>query len=37
MDKHVKTMYKELLDEAANCRKLNEKNSDINKKIEELK
>ena len=32
MDKHVKTMYKELLDEAASQRKLHEKNIELNSK-----
>lgn len=37
MDKHVKTMYKELLDEAASQRKLHEKNIELNHKMEALR
>lgn len=37
MDKHVKTMYKELLDEAASQRKLNEKNIELSQKMDTLR
>jgi len=34
MDKHVKTMYNELLDEAASYRKLNQKNIELTNNID---
>ena len=34
---HVKTMYKELIDEAASQRKLYEKNIELNHKMDQLK
>lgn len=37
MDKHVKTMYKELLDEAASYRKLNQKNIELTGNIDNQK